>query len=177
MFDKIKNTLIVTSILYFLLGIVMFFFPEMVSDFICYLIGLMFMFFGVAAVVMYFRSEFKTPYVSTILISGIVIGALGIYIYLNPRTFASFIPLVVGAFMVADAVSKLSIALDMKKLEYINWWHILIVSFIILGCGLLLIFNPFGVVTVSIMVIGSVLIVNAITNIYTIYSYSKVVIK
>ena len=135
------------------------------------------MFFGVAAVVMYFRNEVKTPYVSTILLSGIVIGALGIYICLNPRTFASFIPLVVGVFMIADAISKLSIALDMKKLEYINWWHMLIISFIVLGCGLLLTFNPFGAITVSIIVIGSVLIVNAISNLYTIYSYSKITIK
>lgn len=177
MFDKLKNTLIATSLLYFVLGIVMLFFPAMVSDSICYLIGLVFLFFGVAAIVMYFRNEVKTPYVSTILVSGIVIGALGIYICLNPRDFASFIPLVVGVFMIADAISKLSIALDMKKLEYINWWHMLVISFIILSCGLLLLLNPFGAVTVSIMAIGSILIVNAVTNIFTIYSYSKITIK
>jgi uncharacterized membrane protein HdeD (DUF308 family) len=49
----------------------------------------------------------------------------------------------------------------------------LIISFLILGCGLLLVFNPFGAVSLTIMVIGSILIVDSITNIYTIYSYSK----
>lgn len=177
MANKLKNTLIVTSLLYLFSGIVMLFLPEMVSDFICYFVGLMFMFFGVAAIIMYFKSEIKTPYTSTILILGIVIGAFGIYICLNPRSFASFIPLVVGIFMIADAISKLSMAFDMKKLEYINWWHMLIVSFLILGCGLLLVFNPFKAVTISIMAIGAVLIVDSITNIFTIYSYSKVIIK
>ncbi|MBR3208968.1 MAG: DUF308 domain-containing protein [Bacilli bacterium] len=177
MFDKIKSTLTVTSLLYFLMGVIMLMFPAIVSDFVCYFVGLLFMFFGVAAIIMYFKTEIKTPYISTLLILGIFICSFGIYICLNPRFFASFIPLVVGIFMLADAISKLSIAFDMKKLEYTNWWHMFITSFIILVCGLLLVFNPFKAVTVSIMAIGAILIVDSITNIFTIYSYSKIIIK
>ena len=173
MVDKVKNTLIITSVLYAVLGIFMLLFPEVISDFICYLVSLMFMFFGIAAVLLYFRSEVKTPYTSTILVIGIILGSLGIYIIMNPRIFASLIPLVIGVFMLADSISKLSAALDLRKYGYINWWHLLIVSFLLLGCGLLLVFNPFGVVSLTIMVIGSILIVDSITNIYTVYSYSK----
>ena len=93
MISKLKNSLTVTSVLYFVLGVFMLIFPEVISDFICYLVSLMFMFFGIAAVLMYVRSEIKTPYTSTILVLGIVLGSLGIYIIINPRIFASLIPL------------------------------------------------------------------------------------
>lgn len=173
MISKLKNTLVITSVLYTILGVFMLLFPEVISDFICYLVSVMFMFFGMAVVLMYVRSEIKTPYINTILVLGIILGSLGIYILMNPRIFASLIPLVIGVFMVADSIGKLSAALDLRKCGYINWWHMLIISFLILGCGLLLIFNPFEAVSLTIMVIGSILIVDSITNIYTIYSYSK----
>ena len=44
----------------------------------------------------------------------------------------------------------------------------------ILGLGVLLLFNPFKAVELTIMIIGSILIVDAITNIFTIYSFSTV---
>lgn len=173
MIDKLRNTLIITSVLYAFLGILMLLFPEVISDFICYLVSLMFMFFGIASIVMYVRSDIKTPYTSTILVLGIILGSLGIYILMNPRTFASLIPLIIGVFMIADSISKLSASLDLRKYGYINWWHMLIISFIILGFGLLLVFNPFEAVSFTIMVIGCILIIDSITNIYTIYIYSK----
>ena len=173
MINKLKNTLVVTSILYTIIGVFMLIFPETVSDFICYLVSLMFLFFGVAGIVMYIRSEIKTPYTSTILVFGIVLGCLGIYIMMNPRTFVSLIPLVIGVFMIADSISKLSAALDLRKFGYERWWHLLVISFAILCCGLLLVFNPFEAVSLSIMVIGFILIVDSLTNIYTIYTYSR----
>lgn len=177
MFNKLKTTLIATSVLYLLLGILMLLFPAAVSDFICYLVAFMFLFFGAAGIVMYIKTDIKTPFTNSTLVLAIILGSLGMYIFLNPKAFASFIPLVIGIFLIADSISKLSAAFDLKKCEYSNWWHMLIIAFIILVSGLILAFNPFEVVTASIMLIGSILIVDALSNIFTIYSYSKVDIK
>lgn len=177
MLEKLRNTLIATSIIYLIAGIIMLIFPEDVSDFICYLVALMFMFFGATGIVMYIKTEPKTTYTSSTLILAILLGAFGLYIFLNPRTFASFIPLVIGIFLIADSISKLSAAFDLKKMEYQGWWHMLIASFIILGLGLLITYNPFGAVSLTIMIIGTVLIFDSVSNIFTIYSYSKAATK
>ena len=42
MFEKIRNTLIATAILYLICGIIMLFFPTNVINFACYLIGIIF---------------------------------------------------------------------------------------------------------------------------------------
>lgn len=174
MFKKLKNTLVISCVFYFILGIVMLLFPSMISDSVCYLVALLFLFFGVAAIVTYVRAEVKTPYVVSTLILGIILGAFGIYVFLNPRVFVSFIPLVTGIFLIADSVSKLSASFDLKKYGYNQWWHMLIIAFVVLGFGILLLFNPFKAVELTIMIIGGILIVDAITNIITIYSFSKV---
>lgn len=177
MFEKIRNTLIATSILYLLFGIVMLFFPGLVITSVCYLVGIMFLFVGISGIVMYMKTEMKTAFTSFTLVMSIVFGAFGVYVILNPEAFASFLPLVMGVFLLVDSVSKLSMAFDLKKFEYQNWWQMLLVAFILLGCGLLLVFNPFEALAVSVQIIGAILIVDAASNIFTIYSYSKVDIK
>ena len=173
MFEKIRNTLIATSVLYLVFGIIMLFFPDMVIKSVCYLVGIMFLFVGVSGVVMYVKTDIKTAFTSFTLVMSIIFGAFGVYVLLNPETFASFLPLVVGIFLLVDSVSKLSMAFDLKKFEYNNWWQMFIVAFIILGCGLLLVFNPFEALAVTVQIIGAILVVDAVSNIFTIYSYSK----
>ena len=174
MFEKIKNTMIATSILYLVFGVILLFFPSMIIKSVCYLVGIMFLFVGISGIVMYMKTELKTAFTSFTLVMSIIFGAFGVYVLLNPESFASFLPLVVGIFLLVDSVSKLSMAFDLKKYEYNNWWHMLIVAFIVLGCGLLLVFNPFEALEVSVQIIGAILIVDSVTNIFTIYSYSKI---
>lgn len=171
--SKIKSTMTFMTVVYFIVGIVMIIFPDVVSDFICYIVALLFLFLGISGVVSYIKAEIKGFAMNTILIVSILMAALGAYIFLNPKIFASFIPLVIGIFLLVDAISKLSAALDLKKIQYKNWWHLLIVSLVVFICGLLLVFNPFGAVTLGITLIGILLIVDAISNIFAIYSYSK----
>ena len=173
MFKRLRNTLVATSALYLIFGIIMLFFPDMVIKSVCYLVGIMFLFVGISGVVMYVKTDIKTAFTSFTLVMSIIFGAFGVYVLLNPETFASFLPLVVGIFLLVDSVSKLSMAFDLKNFEYKNWWHMLIVAFIVLGCGLLLVFNPFEALAVSVQIIGAILIVDAASNLFTIYSYSK----
>lgn len=177
MFDKIRNTFIATAILYLVCGIIMLFFPATIINVGCYLVGIMFLFIGVSGVVMYIKTELKTSFTNVTLIMSIIFGAFGVYIFINPASFAKFIPLVIGVFLLVDAISKLSVAFDLKNYDYSNWWSMLIVAFIILACGILLVFNPFEALEMSVRVMGIILIVDSLSNIFTIYNYSKIEIK
>ena len=174
MFEKIKNTLIATSILYLICGIIMLFFPKDVITFACYLVGIIFIFVALSGIVMYLKTELKTALSSFTLVMSIIFGAFGVYVLLNPETFASFLPVVMGIFLMVDSISKLSMAFDMKKVQYNNWWQMLIVAFILMGLSLFLLFRPFEAVEVGVQLIGAILIVDTISNIFTIYSYSKI---
>ena len=174
MFEKIRNTLIATAILYLMCGIIMLFFPTNVINFACYLIGIIFIFVALSGIIMYLKTEIKTAFNSFTLVMSIIFGAFGVYVLLNPKIFASFLPIVMGIFLLVDSVSKLSMAFDLKNMSYKNWWQMLIVAFMLLGLSLFLLFRPFEVVEVSVRIIGVILIVDTLSNIFTIYSYSKI---
>ena len=174
MFEKIRNTLIATAILYLICGIIMLFFTTNVINFACYLIGIIFIFVALSGIIMYLKTEIKTAFNSFTLVMSIIFGAFGVYVLLNPKIFASFLPIVMGIFLLVDSVSKLSMAFDLKNMSYKNWWQMLIVAFMLLGLSLFLLFRPFEVVEVSVRIIGVILIVDTLSNIFTIYSYSKI---
>lgn len=174
MFEKIRNTLIATAILYLICGIIMLFFPTNVINFACYLIGIIFIFVALSGIIMYLKTEIKTAFNSFTLVMSIIFGAFGVYVLLNPKIFASFLPIVMGIFLLVDSVSKLSMAFDLKNMSYKNWWQMLIVAFMLLGLSLFLLFRPFEVVEISVRIIGVILIVDTLSNIFTIYSYSKI---
>lgn len=173
MLNKIRNTLALTAVVYVVLGLVMLLIPVVVSDFICYIIGALFLVIGVAGILSYIKTR-GTGFGSNLtLIVSIIFAALGVYILCNPVSFASFIPLVVGIMLIVDSVNKLQSAFDLKKSGYKNWWQMLIVGFLIVSLGILLIFNPFETVELFIRVIGALLIFDGLSNLFTIYSYSK----
>ena len=105
MFEKIRNTLIATAILYLICGIIMLFFPTNVINFACYLIGIIFIFVALSGIIMYLKTEIKTAFNSFTLVMSIIFGAFGVYVLLNPKIFASFLPIVMGIFLLVDSVS------------------------------------------------------------------------
>ena len=86
MFEKIRNTLIATSVLYLICGIIMLFFPKNVITFACYLVGIIFIFVALSGIVMYLKTEIKTAFNSFTLVMSIIFGAFGVYVLLNPET-------------------------------------------------------------------------------------------
>lgn len=173
MFKKVKSTLIISCILYFILGIIMLIFPSVIRNSISYLIGCLFIFCSILGIVMYVKSSVKSPFTTASLVLSVILGAFGVYVIMNSDVFLSFIPLIAGIFMIIDSINKLSVSFDLKKYGYNRWWFMLIISFALLGMGLLIISNLIEAIDITIMVIGGILIFDAISNIFTIYSFSN----
>lgn len=172
--NKMKSTLITMAVIYVVLGLVMLLIPVAVSDFICYIIGALFLVLGAAGILSYIKTRGSSFAGSFTLIISIIFAALGVYILCNPVSFASFIPTVVGIMLVVDSVTKFQSAFELKKSGYNKWWEMLLVALIIVTLGFVLIFNPFKTVELFIRVIGALLIFDGLSNLFTIYSYSKI---
>lgn len=169
-----KSTLISVSVIYLVLGIIMVISPVLVSNFICYIIGVLLIVVGGSGIFTYIRAGESGGYAKITLLVSVLFTALGIYILISPEGFVSIIPLVVGVMMVIESFDKISNALNTKSNGYEGWYKLLIASVIIFVLGLVLIFNPFETVTVFIRVIGVFLIIDAISNIYLANQLSKI---
>ncbi len=171
---EIKSTLFIMSGFYIAIGLFMLLSPVAVSNFICYIIGTICLILGGLSVYTYLQSEVYGPLGVATLIMAIIFIALGVFIFMNPEVFASFIPLIMGLVLVIESFTKMQSASTLKKYNYKNWWQILVAALLVFIFGILLIFNPFTTITILIRVIGAFLIVNGISNAMTAISYTKI---
>lgn len=171
---EIKTTLLVMAGFYIIMGLLMLIFPQLVSNTICYIIGAICLITGGLAIYVYIASEVYGPLAMVTLVISILFIGLGLFVFLNPETFASFIPLVMGIILALEGFSKLQSSITLKKYNYDKWWEILIGAIVIFIFGIILILNPFTSLIILIRLLGIFLIIDGISNILTAFSYNKI---
>lgn len=122
--QKIKNmtiSWIVLSILYVLLGISLAIWPTFVMGVICYAFGAILLLYGVFAIYGFYRGkEHKVSSLLTLFL-GIVSAALGAIMVIYPAVVQSVIFVILGLYIVIDAVLELRRVLEMRRLDYPKW--------------------------------------------------------
>ena len=79
------------------------------------------------------------------IVYGIVTILLGILSIKNHETIASIIPFVLGIGIIISSSTKLQCAFELKSKNNPQWKMTMLVSIISVACGVILLFNPFGV--------------------------------
>ncbi len=171
---EIKSSLLIMTGFYIVIGLVMLIAPTFVSNSICYLIGALCLIIGGLAVYTYIASEVYGTLGAALLIIAIIFLAAGIFIVINPQTFATFIPIIMGVILVVDAFGKMQSAMTIKKYGYENWWQVMAAAGLVFIFGIVLLFNPFTTLTILIRILGLFLIVDGFANLLTVLSYSKI---
>lgn len=171
---EIKSSLLIMSGFYIVIGLVMLIAPAFVSNSICYLIGALCLVVGSLAIYTYIASEVYGTLGAALLIVALLFIATGLFIILNPEMFASFIPIIMGVILAVDAFGKMQSSMTLKKYGYDNWWQVLTAAGIIFVFGIILLFNPFGSLTLLIRILGIFLIVDGAANLLTVLSYAKI---
>lgn len=169
---KMKRLLAVNAIIYTIIGFIMILFPAFVNNFICYLIGILVSGFGLTMIMSYFNSGY-TALAKGTLILGIAAAIFGVYILFNPEFFASIIPFMAGILILVEAIDKFKHSFELKKKNYNKWYVIFISAMIIFALALMLLLNPFESVKLTIRIFGIILLVDSLSDILTIRSYTK----
>lgn len=170
-----KSSIVISSIIYLILGNIMLLFPASVSDLICYFIGSIIIIYGIMSIVSYSKTEEDTIISKVLLIIAIACILFGLFMLLRPKTFASIIPFTAGIFMLVESISKLKEAIELKKNNYDKWWMVLLFFIELLIFSLILVFNPFGALEVTIRFIGLMLIIKTLSDIWTFRTIKKAI--
>ena len=155
---------ILPGIAFLLLGLLLLALPEVSILWICYAFGAVVLITGVVCLIQYARirgSGFAAPF---LLVGGIITAALGLFTLAQPRTVASFLPVVFGLFILVEGCSRIGAALDLAKRKADKWWVLLLLSLLSIALGLLLLFDPFEAAVSAVMLCGVLLIVEGALN-------------
>lgn len=170
---KAQKNNIQKNIIYLLIGIFLFIFPNFISNSICYIIGSLTSIIGLICLINYFKLKKHNNNSVILLILGLLILGFGLSIIIKPNIYISIIPFIIGIYIIFIALYKLNQALILKNSKYNKWYSFMLSAILMLLFGIIITFNPFETITLIIRLIGLTFIITSIYDIYNNYNYKK----
>lgn len=170
---EIKKSILVTDLIYIMIGLIMAIIPGFLSNFICYVMGIIIVLFGSTRILRYIELKKKTNLSNIMLVIGIIALILGIVIIVNPEGVTSIIPFIIGIYVFVLGLTKINQALEFRENNYNGWSPTMISAVLLLLLGIIVIFNPFEALTVVIRLVGIAFIINSLYDLYNVYNYNK----
>ena len=168
---KFRADMMLSALFSIVMGVILVAWPETTLDIICKAIAIILIVMGAAELVSYFWNKITYSH-SGIL--GLVVLLIGIWIFVKPQSVLSLIPIVIGVILAVHGVQDLKVAFDTKRNGYTKWWSMLLMAIISLALGIICIVNAFGMVTLTMQIIGIALVYDGISDIWIVYKASKV---
>ncbi|MBC5736235.1 DUF308 domain-containing protein [Lawsonibacter sp. NSJ-52] len=171
---NMKVSFLLASVLYIALGLVLLIWPGISRDLICLSFGLLLLIYGIITIISFFVHDSRLGTFRFELILGIVAAAAGLLFLIKPEFVKSVIPVVLGIYIIIDALLNLKRSLELHSLQYGRWWVILVLSLVSVALGVLILFRPGMTADVLIMVIGGVFVYNGLSDLWSIFKISRI---
>lgn len=163
---RLKTNIIISAILCVVLGIVLVVWPDLSMKIVCIAVGAVLLIGGGVRLAVYFSARDGSMYAQANLIMGIVLAVVGIWILLKPDKVLAIIPIIVGIVIVLHGINDLQQAVTLYKDKYDKWWVALILGLLTIGFGVLLICKPFEALDTVVVLIGTFLIYDGLSDIW-----------
>lgn len=169
----IANTLVV-SVLLLILSILLIAKPVASLRFIIIFLGSIAVLDGIIHIISYISTTPEFRAFSFELVQGILGVILGLAAMFNPDVIVSFLPFIVGIWIIGEGIIKFQFAFNIKGSQAGNWFILLLMSVLTIIFGFIVIFNPFGTAVAITTLAGIFLLVSEIANIIeSIYVIAK----
>jgi uncharacterized membrane protein HdeD (DUF308 family) len=167
-----NNTYMVISLVSLVLGLFLVIKPEVSSSIISYVMGAGFIFYGVVHIITYVLVKDDNLFQFD-LAKGIITTAIGLYFIFKPTFIVSILPFVLGMGILVNGICNLQSACNFYRTSRKHWLTVFIPSIVTILLGVLIVVNPFKWAKVLLVVIGCVLIWNAILDLWTHHCINK----
>jgi len=162
-FKRVTVSMICSSIIAFILGLIMVISPGLSMVTMGIIVGIYMIIHGVVLVALDFKSNMNySPFDG--IVSGILFIILGILLIAMPGILSLALTLALGVWIILTSVSTIRLALVVKG-KNSNWVLILLFGMLDLVVGILILFNPFAS-SISITVLsGAIIMAHSVINI------------
>lgn len=168
-FEQSKHRLRASSLAWIIAGLILLVRPNSVIDLFCNVIGALIIAFGVIQLLPSVAN--RTLVVSSAVIC-VVSVAVGVFFITNSHLVASVLPLIIGIVMIADGVSNLYRAVQIRHYD-LHWVHVLIVGLVTLAFGLLIVLNAYHTTALVLRLMGAALLFNGVSDLWIIGRVSR----
>lgn len=170
---NIKANDMISSIAYVIIGLVLLIWPGTSTQVVCMVLGIVLLIYGLVQIALYLFKKEKTMLSQGMLILGVIFSVLGIWILIKPEMIIMAVPVIVGVIIIMHGLHNTLQALELKKMDYGNWWMALFFGILTIVSGVVLAYNPFKVVNTVVRVIGIFLLYDGISDLWILNRIKK----
>ena len=163
---SLKVNYSLSAVICVILGIVLLVWPGQSTQVVCMVLGIVLGGFGLIQIILYLATKEKTMASHSMMMLGVVLAVIGGWIVLKPETIIKAVPMIVGILIVIHGFHNAVQAIDLKKMQYDNWWVALLLSLLTVALGVVLICNPFTIVDTVVRIIGAFLVYDGLSDMW-----------
>lgn len=163
---SLKVNYSLSAVICVILGIVLLVWPGQSTQVVCMVLGIVLGGFGLIQIILYLATKEKTMVSHSMMMLGVVLAVIGGWIVLKPETIIKAVPMIVGILIVIHGFHNAVQAIDLKKMQYDNWWVALLLSLLTAALGVVLICNPFTIVDTVVRIIGAFLVYDGLSDMW-----------
>ena len=163
---SLKVNYSLSAVICVILGIVLLVWPGQSTQVVCMVLGIVLGGFGLIQIILYLATKEKTMVSHSMMMLGVVLAVIGGWIVLKPETIIKGVPMIVGILIVIHGFHNAVQAIDLKKMQYDNWWVALLLSLLTVALGVVLICNPFTIVDTVVRIIGAFLVYDGLSDMW-----------
>ncbi len=167
---KLGRNSIIMSIILLVFGLFMFIKPISTINVLMMIFGILLVIDGLLHLVSYFSIKNEYRFFSSELAQAIIYIILGFLLVCNYNTISSFLPIILGIWIIVDSIFKLQIALNIRDIYDSHWGILLAMSIINALLGAVILINPFESLALLTMCCGAILMIVELISIFESFS-------
>lgn len=167
---KLGRNSIIMSIILLVFGLFMFIKPISTINALMMIFGILLVIDGLVHLVSYFSIKNEYRFFSSELAQAIIYIILGFLLVCNYNTISSFLPIILGIWIIVDSIFKLQIALNIRDIYDSHWGILLAMSIINALLGAVILINPFESLALLTMCCGAILMIVELISIFESFS-------
>lgn len=160
---EIKKSIMISSLLYILIGILLVIFPALPFKLITYVIAGVLALAGIIMVITFFTKD-----ISDTNNNGIFTGMIALFVAAfacwKVDMIVSLIPLVLGFIVVISGILTLQDAVNTMRIRSVSWVALLVTALVKIGLGLFAIFYTFDAIELTVRIIGIGFIISGVSD-------------
>ena len=160
---KIEKSMIFSTIVTLVLGLLLTIFPEESLKILAYVIGISMIVMGLAFIIDYVKGSRLDKITSISFVLGSIFVGMGIFFIIAHLKLASFIMVIIGIIFLIKGLCKIQLAFNVRGVLD-AWKYNLIVGALTLTIGLILILNPTKSVDTFLRIIGIFIIIGSFAD-------------
>ncbi len=160
------------AVVYLVLGVFLLFAPDASRTLLCSVIGIGVTVYGAFSILTFLLGRGQSDYTLDLLL-GVCAFAFGVFSLLNRTFLMDFLFVILGLLGVVGSISGIQRAFNLRAFGYASWLALLIASLVTLALSLSVVFMPDLYGNMMMMVVGILLIVEAVCSLISLQRLSK----